>query len=179
LILFFEKFEQRGDGQVEAMPEWVFKQAITPQQNIFKDNFGHNAPSIASYTTDSRDYVYDVSYSLNDELFEHVFARAKERAGLPKASDEIVRNYLKGALENLMPKVMRNYKVAIPVYFIKENKMQMLLPFEAADGLGVSAFLVERDDARKVYKLKTILDMDHAYFAARLITRPDKDWLDP
>jgi hypothetical protein len=30
-----------------------------------------------------------------------------------------------------------------------------------------------------VYKIKTVLDMDQAYFAARLITRPDKEWLNP
>ena len=57
--------------------------------------------------------------------------------------------------------------------------MQLLLPFPAVTGDTYSAFLVERDDERKRYVLKTILDMDHAYFAARLITRPDEYWLKP
>ncbi len=99
---------------------------------------------------------------------------------MPNVADEVVRNYLRGAIENLLPKIRRNYKVAIPVYYVREKRMQMLLPFASA---GVpteyAAFLVERDDAAKAYHLKTIFDLDQAYFSARLITRPDQEWLDP
>jgi hypothetical protein len=73
----------------------------------------------------------------------------------------------------------RNYKTAIPVYFIEERRMQMLLPFHSSNGRDISCFLVERDDVNRCYKIKTILDMDQAFFAARLITRPDKEWLNP
>jgi hypothetical protein len=56
----------------------------------------------------------------------------------------------------------------------------MLLPFESASNPNdISSFLVDRDDHARVYRIKTIFDLDHAYFAARLITRPDKDWLNP
>jgi Domain of unknown function (DUF3825) len=57
--------------------------------------------------------------------------------------------------------------------------MQLLLPFFPASGSDISCFLVERDDAASTYHLKTIFDLDQAYFSARLITRPDKDWLNP
>ena len=43
---------------------------------------------------------------------------AKELFGwtdMPNVPDEVVRNYLRGAVENLIPKIQRNYKVAIPV----------------------------------------------------------------
>ena len=97
---------------------------------------------------------------------------------MPNASDEVVRNYLRGAIENLVPKICRNYKIAIPVYFVEEKRMQLLLPFVSATS-DVSCFLVERDDTNKSYHLKTIYDLDQAYFSARLITRPDRDWLNP
>ena len=42
-----------------------------------------------------------------------------------------------------------------------------------------SCFLIDRDDVNHAYRLKTIFDLDQAYFSARLITRPDKDWLNP
>ena len=87
---------------------------------------------------------------------------------------------IRGALENLVPKIRRNYKVAIPVYYVEENRMQLLLPFmSASDANDVSCFLVDRDDDTRTYRLKTVYDLDQAYFAARLITRPDKEWLDP
>ena len=83
-------------------------------------------------------------------------------------------------MENLIPKIKRNYKVAIPVYYVEERRMQLLLPFfSAGNANDVSCFLIDRDDATRTYRLKTIFDLDHAYFSARLITRPDKDWLDP
>jgi len=109
-----------------------------------------------------------------------MFERAKDRSGFPAdATDESVRNYLRGAIENLVPKIRRNYKTAIPVYYVEEKRMQLLLPFHSSNGRDVSCFLVERDDTNRVYKIRTILDMDQAYFAARLITRPDKEWLNP
>jgi hypothetical protein len=108
-----------------------------------------------------------------------MFERAKERSGFPEsASDESVRNYLRGVIENLIPKIKRNYKTAIPMYFVQDRRMQLLLPFVSITG-DISCLLVERDDTNKCYKIKTILDMDQAYFAARLITRPDKEWLNP
>jgi hypothetical protein len=53
------------------------------------------------------------------------------------------------------------------------------LPFHSSNGTDISCFLVERDDANRCYSIKTILDMDQAYFNARLITRPDREWLNP
>ena len=91
-----------------------------------------------------------------------------------------MRNYLRGALEHLVPKIRRNYKIAIPVYFVEEKRMQLLLPFVSASDLNdVSCFLVERHDEDQTYRLKTIFDLDQAYFSARLITRPDREWLNP
>lgn len=138
------------------------------------------SPDIAWYSKNSRDYIFDISYDLETEVFDHLFDRAKERAGMHGSPDEVVRNYLRGAMENLRPKIRRNYKVAIPVYYVEEKRMQILLPFISASNQDdVSCFLVERDDDNKIYRLKTIFDLDHAYFSARLITRPDKDWLNP
>ena len=39
------------------------------------------------------------------------------------------------------------------------------------------ALVAERVDAQKCYVVRTILTMDMAYKDARLICRPDSDWL--
>ena len=136
--------------------------------------------TLAWYSTDSRDFVFDTSYGIDKDGFDHLFERAMQRAGMPNASDEVVRNYLRGAIENLIPKIRRNYKVAIPVWYVEEKRMQLLLPFVSASASSdVSAFLVERNDTHRIYQMKTIFDMDQAYFSARLITRPDREWLNP
>lgn len=181
LLMIFQRYQPRpNDLQSSIKPDWVYKGFATPNEQLYRNHFGTNFPDIAWYSTDSRDFVFDTSYHLERDVFDHLFERAKERAGLPNAQDEVVRNYLRGAIENLVPKIRRNYKVAIPVYYVEQKRMQLLLPFvSASNSSDISCFLVDRDDNTRSYRLKTIFDLDQAYFSARLITRPDREWLDP
>lgn len=182
LLMVFQKYKPRAGSatQSQARPDWVYKACYATNDRQYRTLFGNKVPDIAWYSHDSRDFVFDTTYSLDKDAFDHLFDRAKERAGLPNASDEVVQNYLRGAIENLIPKIKRNYKVAIPVYYVEEKRMQLLLPFiSASNSNDVSCFLVERDDTNKCYRLKTIFDLDQAYFSARLITRPDREWLNP
>jgi len=177
LFCIFERYH--GLNQ-DTASDWVYKGTETARSTVFRLHFGLRLPRLAWYSNNSRDYVFNTDYSLDTDIFEHMFDRAKERSGFPPdATDESVRNYLRGAIENLIPKIRRNYKTAIPVYYIAESRMQLLLPFHSSNGTDISCFLIERDDTNQCYSIKTILDMDQAYFNARLITRPDKEWLNP
>lgn len=179
MIATFQRYSPRP-GDTSIKPDWVYKGCYAPGDRGFRDHFGTSVPELAWYSGDSSDFVFDTSYTLDKDVFDHLFERAKDRAGMPNASDEVVRNYLRGAIENLIPKIKRNYKVAIPVWYVEDRRMQLLLPFvSASNASDISCFLVERDDQNQLYKLKTIFDMDHAYYSARLITRPDKEWLNP
>lgn len=179
MLAVFQRYHPRTDLPPKPASDWVFKGCSAPSDQKFRMHFGTNVPDIAIYSTDSRDFVFDASYDLEKDVFDHLFERAKERAGMPHASDTVVRTYLRGAIEGLIPQIRRNYKVAIPVYYVEEKRMQLLLPFPSASGTDISSFLVDRDDINRRYRLKTIYDLDQAYFSARLITRPDKDWLNP
>lgn len=152
LIAIFQQYKQKQDARSEeSRSDWVFKGCYAPNDKRYREKFGTDIPDIAWYSTDSRDYVFDVTYKLEKDVFDHLFERAKLRAGLPNAPDETVRIYLRGALELLIPKIKRNYKVAIPVYYVEEKRMQMLLPFvSASDSNDISCFLVERDDTNRV-----------------------------
>lgn len=179
LLATFERYKNRPEGPQRSVPDWVFKGCYAPNERGYRDYFGTDKPNIARYSNDSRDYVFDTSFSLEKDVFDHLFDRAKERAGMPNVSDQVVRSFLKGSLEDLLPKITRNYKVAIPVWYVEEKRMQILLPFASANSVDFSCFLVERDDDNKSYRIKTIFDLDQAYFSARLITRPDREWLNP
>jgi hypothetical protein len=41
------------------------------------------------------------------------------------------------------------------------------------------ALVADRDNDRIIYRIKTVLSMDMADLNARLICRPDQDWLNP
>jgi hypothetical protein len=175
LLATFQKSKSTPNPS-KPIADWVYRGCYAPNDDGYRKYFPPEFPEIAWYSMDSRDYVFDVSYRLERDTFDHLFDRAKERAGLPNAPDEGIRNYLRGTIDGLVPKIRRNYKVAIPVYYVKERRMQLLLPFpSAANKDEYASFLVDRVDAGKAYRLKTIFDLDQAYFSARLITRPDQE----
>ncbi|MEB3047370.1 DUF3825 domain-containing protein [Rhizobium mulingense] len=142
LVAVFNRYKARPGAEFRVVPDYVFKGCNAPSDSSYRARFGMNVPDLAWYSTDSRDYVFDTSYALERDVFDHLFDRAKERAGLPNVSDEVVRNYLRGAIENIIPKIRRNYKVAIPVYYVEERRMQLLLPFQSANASDVSCFLI-------------------------------------
>jgi hypothetical protein len=186
LYAIFARYNDPAPGQITSLGDvhrrydWVFRGVATRQEVAYRERFGTRTPELAWYSNDSRDYIFNTQYTLDSDIFDHMFERARERSGFGEdASDESVRNYLRGAIQGLLPKIKRNYKTAIPMYYVAEKRMQLLLPFHSANGKDISCFLVERDDVHSCYKVKTIYDMDQAFFAARLITRPDREWLNP
>lgn len=73
-------------------------------------------------------------------------------------------------------KVSANYKLAIPQYY--EGKIQLLLPLCLADdNIPDLALVVTKTN--NVYRGHTCLTLDMAYNNARLIARPESNWLNP
>jgi hypothetical protein len=70
-----------------------------------------------------------------------------------------------------------NFKTAIPIYFPTGNKMSLLLPLSLVDDEKVDISLVVEKVASGNYLGHTILPLDWAYSNARLVCRPDSDWL--
>ncbi|WP_320995846.1 DUF3825 domain-containing protein [Bacteroides sp.] len=86
------------------------------------------------------------------------------------------------ALDIALSRVAWNYKTAIPVYYVKDHKMQLLLPLslDRKGIIDVALVCNHKYDKRKGvnnYEGRTIFTMEMAYNNARLITRPDSDWL--
>jgi len=181
LYAIFERHqERRPTDQRTPRPDWIYRGSVTSRDAAYRAHFGTSRPELAWFSKDSRDYIFDLSYTLDTDVFDHMLDRARERSGVPAdASDEAVRNYLRGTIDALLPKIRRNYKTAIPMYYIEVGRMQLLLPFVSYSGRDVACLLVERNDEHRCYTVRTVLDMDQAFFAARLLTRPDKEWLNP
>lgn len=84
------------------------------------------------------------------------------------------------ALDLARKKALWNYKTAIPVYHPARNSMSMLLPLSltSADTVDL-ALVVERQPFSGNYQGHTIYPIHWAYKNARLISRPESDWLIP
>jgi hypothetical protein len=135
-------------------------------------------PEIATYIEDPADLVCDVSYQF-EVNYDHIFEDSNER--LPEILRDnrtLAISAIQGSMQLLKQKIARNYKIAIPHWY--ENKIQILLPLNLTNEQEADLALVaDKDKASKIYRIRTVLTMDMAYIDARLITRPDREWLNP
>jgi len=88
-----------------------------------------------------------------------------------------IKNRFSDSLELALKRVQWNFKTAIPMYFPTNNKMSLLLPLSLVDDDIIDLALVTERTPSGNYLGHTILPLDWAYSNARLITRPDSDWL--
>lgn len=96
-----------------------------------------------------------------------------------------IKHFIERAIVVAEKRVHWNFKTAIPIYYPKTHKICLLLPLCLCDEKKVDAALVldpikDQDYPNKgMYIQRTILTLEMAYIDARLITRPDSDWLAP
>lgn len=88
-----------------------------------------------------------------------------------------VRARLNEAVDTAKKRVRWNFKTAIPSYYPRGNTMSLLLPICLMDDDIADAALVVQLMPSGNYQGQTILTMRQAYTNARLICRPDSDWL--
>jgi len=130
---------------------------------------------IATYITDPSELIYDTSLELRINI-DHIIQDNKTRfpAPLNQMDDYILSNILQGTIEDSKRRVKRNYKTAIPQYY--KGKLQLLLPLclntKAKADL---ALVIEKENG--VYRASTCLTLDMAINNARLIAKPDDEWL--
>ena len=134
-------------------------------------------PDLAQYYDDPSILIFDSRLELRVNT-DHIIEDNKDRFPAPYNTMETfaLRNFLNGALDAAKMRVRRNYKTAIPQYYL--GRPQLLLPIclshpKVAD----LALVVERFNDH--YRAATCLTLDMAYNNARQLARPDKDWLQP
>ena len=84
------------------------------------------------------------------------------------------RNALEGAMKHSVRLAQRSYRVAVPQYH--RGRIQLLLPLYLRESAGPDlALTLERHG--EWYRAATILYPDWAYRHARLLSRPNSEWL--
>jgi hypothetical protein len=96
-------------------------------------------------------------------------------------ADEKTYRYMKARLDDAVKLALKridwNFKTAIPMYYPNKNKMSLLLPLALVNDDKVDVALVVERTPSGNYLGHTILPLSWAYSNARLVTRPDSDWL--
>ena len=134
-----------------------------------------NYPERANYFTDPSLLLFDWHYKINVH-YKHILEDEDNRQRLPKEilerSDII--NTLNGSIDTMKKRVSANYKLAIPQYF--DGKVQLLLPLcLRSDDKPDLALVVTK--AANTYQGHTCITLDMAYNNARLIAKPENNWL--
>lgn len=108
-----------------------------------------------------------------------------KRIGGMISSDEgafnLLQTLLKQAIEISLMRCEWNYKTAIPYYDPNSKNIGWFLPLciRSKDGLTPFAALVVTKQSSGRYQGQTIYKLSWAYRCARLVCRPDSDWLSP
>lgn len=132
-------------------------------------------PRRACYISSISDLLYDTSYELRLNA-DHILE--ENRGRFPESVRDLpyLQNIFEGAVNIAKKRVDANYRIAIPTCF--RNTICMLLPLDLqASGSADLALAVQKMEG--FYAAKTCLTLDMAYNDARLIAKPDDEWLRP
>ena len=131
------------------------------------------------------DYFYDPSllvFNCNLPIiiqYRHILDDSENRKRLPGfvVDSDMPINILKGTIDTAIKRVIANYKLAVPQYF--NGKIQLLIPlyFSSYDRPDIALVVTRYDEG--FYLGHTCISLEMAYNNARLIARPDSNWLIP
>lgn len=96
-------------------------------------------------------------------------------------SEEIYRNMaadFNQAIKFAMKRVRWNFNTAVPMFYPRDNQVCLLLPLCLVNDEKEDIALVVKKTIANRYSGATILTLDMAYADARLIRKPNSEWLD-
>ena len=134
-------------------------------------------PERANYFDDPSELVFDTHLDIVPQ-YDHIFGDKENIERLPAAirTSPMRVQLFNGAIDTAKRMLEANYKTAIPQFY--KGKMQLLVPiclqFPNVPDLALTC--TKTEDKRK-YLGYTCLTLDMAYNNARLIAKPESNWL--
>jgi len=136
-------------------------------------------PEMAFYWDEPSKLVFDIRKPFVENT-EHIISDNKSRFPEPYNTwpDYNLKNYLDGCIKTSLERVKRNYKTAVPQYRLTTGTIQLLIPL-CFDNPNKADLAIVVEDYGTLYRASTCLTLDMAINNARLLARPDRDWLNP
>lgn len=164
----------------EDHQRWVFLRWAPESDREILRSFPE-PPLMAEYVSNSSDLVYDWRRELK-VAYDHILNDNIGRFPAHLASQPIAaKRELDVALASTLKRVRRNYKVVVPQWYpmLGESGGQFLMPLDLTGTGGADLALVVSTVGDRAYRGHTVLTLDMAYTNARLVARPDSEWLVP
>ena len=136
-------------------------------------------PKRANYFSKPAELVFDTNCEIIPQ-YQHIFSDPENYLRIPESiRDNPNKTMLfDGAVKRATYMIEANYKTAVPQYY--NGKIQLLVPIcLVSENNPDLALVVSKNEAGNQYLGHTCLTLDMAYNNARLIARPDSNWLKP
>ncbi|MDR0969440.1 MAG: DUF3825 domain-containing protein [Lentimicrobiaceae bacterium] len=176
IFAFFEEYKNPKTGRTTP---FCFKAFLKKSDNNILRHFSHSIPDVADFFDKPELLIFNPKCDLIPDL-DHIIGDNLDRfpAHLQRADDAELRRQLVGAIDEAKKKVRSNYKIAVPQYY--DNKIQLLLPLCLTSGSpNPDLALVIHKLNDTTYTARTCLTLKMAYNNARLIVKPQSNWLKP
>lgn len=167
-------------NQREGVQRWFFlrwaKESDRDLLRLFPDK-----PQMAEYVTHTADLVYDWRRELKP-AYDHILGERLERFPSDLQAQPLrARQAFDSAIDMTLRRARRNYKVIVPQWYpeLGEAGTSFLLPLDLSGSGRADLALVASAIGDRAYRGHTILTLPMAYSHARLVARPDSDWLLP
>lgn len=161
----------------ENAQKWYFVGFFNSTDRTIMDNFDKDAP-LAKYYDDYNELFFDPSCEIIpnvDHIIDDNWDRVKTIIK-KDISKSLMKTLLNGALCDTKKRIERNMRLVVPQYY--NEKIMYLLPlsisFEEEDKV-IFALAVEKFNSK--YRANTIFTLDMAYGKARLLMKPETNWL--
>lgn len=156
--------------------DWVLKSFVDITDRFFMKLFSR-IPDLVTYTENYTDFNFNPDLNLiinSDHILDDNWDRISSVVHLPKS---LVKTLVTGAVEEIKKKIKRNTRLAVPQFY--NNQVMYLLPIVLPinDEQSVTmALAVERTENNQ-YRANTIFTKEMAYEKARLLMKPESNWL--
>ena len=128
-------------------------------------------PDCANYFDNSSDLIYDTKLELRSNV-NHIIEDNINR--FPESLQQMDTYQLSVLLEGTINDAKRRIRTAVPQYY--NGKLQLLLPLCLTSKASADlALVIEKENC--IYRASTCLTLDMAINNARLIAKPDDEWL--
>ncbi|MBQ7263284.1 MAG: DUF3825 domain-containing protein [Synergistaceae bacterium] len=190
-------FDKNGDkvysyyvkNDLEGHQEWLFRDFVIGSRFLCggdsRELAGRPLSDLrrANYLAEPSALVFNVEWEIRPN-WDHILGEDGGGGGtfhrLPEALRKLGKNFCRthitGELVQLKKRIQANYKTTVPQWY--EGGVQLLAPLYLMAGPCPDVVLtLSQNRSEGVYYGKTLLTLEMAYKNARLIARPDSDWL--
>ena len=132
---------------------------------------------LATYTTNFEELYFNPDYNIiinTDHILDDNWERIES---VVKMNKTLMKTLLVGVIEEAKLRIKRNLRLVVPQFY--KNEIMYLVPIKTsnADGNFETMALAVEKTATNQYRANTIFTKEMAYEKARLVMKPESNWL--